>query len=134
MCVALEIIGPGLMTSVQDLGRTGHQALGMPVAGAMDPVALRLANALAGNREGTGALEIGYLGPTIGVAADAVRVALAGSAKLSLQPAGGGEARLLKPFRSALLRRGDRLQIGAVEEGSVAYLAIAGGFAIQPFL
>src|SRR5690606_36432510 len=134
MSAALEIAAPGLMTSLQDLGRFGHQALGMPVAGAMDPIALRLANALVGNAENTGALEIGYLGPTLSVAADSVRVAFAGAAKLTLQPAGGGEARLLKPFRSALLKRGDRLAIGAVEAGSVGYLAVAGGFAIQPFL
>src|SRR5690606_11276543 len=134
MSAALEIVAPGLMTSVQDLGRYGHQALGMPVAGAMDPVALRLANALVGNAENAAALEIGYLGPTVTVAADSVRGAFAGAAKLTLQLAGGGEPRLLKPFRSALLKRGDRLAIGAVEEGSVGYLAVAGGFAIQPFL
>ena len=135
MSAHLEVIAPGLMTSVQDLGRTGHQALGMPVAGAMDPVALRLANALVGNPEATAALEIGYLGPTLNVAAESLRLAFAGKAKLLLlQPAAGGEARVLKPFRSALLRRGDRLQIGAVEEGSVAYLAVSGGIAIQSFL
>ena len=134
MSAHLEIIAPGLMTSVQDLGRLGHQALGMPVAGAMDPVALRLANALVGNPENTAALEIGYLGPTLNVVAESLRVAFAGKAKLLLHPAAGGEARALKPFRSALLRHGDRLQIGAVEEGSVAYLAVSGGFAIQPFL
>src|SRR5690606_12441338 len=82
---ALESVAPGLMTSVQDLGRYGHQALGMPVAGAMDPVALRLANALVGNAENAAALEIGYLGPTVTVAADSVRVAFAGAAKLTLQ-------------------------------------------------
>lgn len=134
MSAHLEVIAPGLMTSVQDLGRLGHQALGMPVAGAMDPVALRLANALAGNAENAAALEIGYLGPTLMAAAGSLRVAFAGRAKLILQPAAGGEPRAVKPFRSALLRRGDRLQIGAVEEGSVAYLAVSGGFAIQPFL
>lgn len=134
MTAHLEIIAPGLMTSLQDLGRLGHQALGMPVAGAMDPVALRLANALAGNPEAMAALEIGYLGPTLKVAADSLRIAFAGRAKLTLLPAAGGEARALKAFRSALLRRGDRLQIGAVEEGSVAYLAVGGGFAVQPFL
>lgn len=130
----LEVIAPGLMTSVQDLGRLGYQALGMPVAGAMDPVMLRLANALAGNPENTAALEIGYLGPTLKTAAESLRVAFAGKAKLLLHPAAGGEARALKPFRSVLLRCGDRLQIGAVEEGSVAYLAVSGGFAIRSFL
>lgn len=130
----LEIVAPGLMTSVQDLGRLGAQALGMPVAGATDAMALRLANAVVGNPENTAALEIGYLGPTVTAAADGVRLVLGGKAKLTLQPAGGGDTRPVKPWRSLLLKRGDRLSIGAVEEGGVAYLAVAGGFAIQPFM
>lgn len=130
----LDVVAPGLMTSVQDLGRLGHQALGMPVAGAMDPVALRLANALAGNPENAAGLEIGYLGPTLAVAADSLRIAFMGNAKLTLQPADGGEARPLKPGRSVLLRRGDRIAIGALEDASVGYLAIAGGLALAPFL
>ncbi|HEX6959296.1 MAG TPA: biotin-dependent carboxyltransferase family protein [Ferrovibrio sp.] len=129
-----EVIAPGLTTSVQDRGRYGYQEQGMPVAGAMDGIALRLANALAGNAEGTAALEIGYLGPTLSVAAESVRVAFCGSAKLVLQPAGGGEPRGLKPWRSITLKRGDRLQVGSIEEGSIGYLAIAGGLAIAPFL
>lgn len=130
----LDVVAPGLMTSVQDLGRLGAQALGMPVAGATDAIALRLANAVAGNPETTAALEIGYLGPTLVAACDGVRVVLGGKAKLILQPAGGGEARPVKPWRSLLLRRGDKLTIGAVEEGGVAYLAVAGGFAIPAFM
>lgn len=130
----LDIIAPGLMTSVQDFGRRGAQALGMPVAGATDPLALRLVNRLVGNAENTGALEIGFLGPTFTVNADAVRVAFGGTAKLTLQPAGNGDARSLKPWRSALLRRGDRLAVGAVEDGGIAYLAVEGGFAIPDFM
>lgn len=131
----LEIVAPGLMTSVQDLGRLGSQALGMPVAGATDAMALRIANAVVGNPENTGALEIGYLGPTLVAASDGVRVVLGGKAKLTVQPAGeGGEARSVKPWCSLLLRRGDKLAIGAVEEGGVAYLAVAGGFAIPAFM
>lgn len=130
----LDIVAPGLMTSVQDLGRLGAQALGMPVAGATDAIALRLANAVLGNPESTAALEIGYLGPTLTAAADGVRVVLGGKAKLTLQPAGNGEVRSVKPWRSLLLKRGDKLTIGAVEEGGVAYLAVAGGFAIPAFM
>lgn len=130
----LEVVAPGLMTSVQDLGRLGAQALGMPVAGATDAIALRLANAVLGNPEDTAALEIGYLGPTLVAAIDGVRVVLGGKAKLTLQPADGSEARSVKPWRSLLLKRGDKLSIGAVEEGGIAYLAVAGGFAIPPFM
>ncbi|WP_300302179.1 biotin-dependent carboxyltransferase family protein [Ferrovibrio sp.] len=130
----LDIVTPGLMTSVQDLGRFGAQALGMPVAGATDPIALRLLNRLVGNPENTAALEIGYLGPGFTVAADSVRVAFGGVAKLTLQPADGSDARGLKPWRSVLLKRGDRLTIGAIEDASVACLAVQGGFAIPLFM
>lgn len=130
----LEIVAPGLMTSVQDLGRLGAQALGMPVAGATDAMALRIANAVVGNPENTAALEIGYLGPTVTADIDGVRVVLGGKAKLTLQPVDGSEARSVKPWRSLRLKRGDKLTIGAVDEGGVAYLAVAGGFAIQPFM
>lgn len=130
----LEVATPGLMTSVQDLGRFGAQALGMPVAGATDPLALRVANSILGNPENTAALEIGYLGPTLVAAVDGVRVVLGGRAKLTVQPADGGEARPAKPWRSLRLKRGDRLVIGAVEDGAVAYLAVQGGFAIAPFM
>lgn len=130
----LDIVTPGLMTSVQDFGRLGAQALGMPVAGATDPIALRLVNGLVGNPENTAALEIGYLGPGFTVATESVRIAFGGVAKLMLQPADGSEARMLKPWRSVLLKRGDRLSIGAVEDASVAYLAVQGGFALPLFM
>ena len=54
----IEIILPGLLTAVQDLGRFGHQRHGVPVSGAMDTVALRAANILCGNRQGAAGLEI----------------------------------------------------------------------------
>ena len=54
MTPALRVISPGLLTTIQDLGRPGHQHLGIPVSGALDPVSLRAANALVGNAPGTG--------------------------------------------------------------------------------
>jgi hypothetical protein len=73
MTAALSIVRPGLLTTIQDLGRVGHQSLGIAVCGALDPVALRAANALAGNPPEAGALEVLHLGPTIVVEADNVR-------------------------------------------------------------
>ena len=70
MSTGLEVITPGLMTSVQDRGRFGFQALGISVSGALDPDGFDLANALAGNEAGTGALEIRMLGPTLEVTAE----------------------------------------------------------------
>ena len=78
MTAALRVIAPGLMTTLQDLGRRGYQHLGVPVSGALDPVCLQAANLLAGNAPGMGALEIAYQGPTLAVEADSVRIAAAG--------------------------------------------------------
>jgi allophanate hydrolase subunit 2 len=76
---ALHVLSPGFMTTVQDLGRPGFQRLGIPVGGALDPVALRAANALVGNPAETGGLEIAYAGPTLAVDAESVRLAFAGA-------------------------------------------------------
>ena len=76
-------------------------ALGMPTAGAMDRVALRLANALCGNPAGTAGLEIGVMGPDLLVEADSVRVALVGP----LSPAADRSARTRRPSRSSPIAR-----------------------------
>src|SRR5215469_7890962 len=79
MTAGLKVLAPGLHTTVQDLGRPGYQAIGVPVSGALDGVSLRLANALVGNSPGTPALEVLISGPSFEVTGDTVRVALAGA-------------------------------------------------------
>ena len=108
MTAALRVLAPGLMTTLQDLGRPGYQHLGVPVSGALDHVSLRAANLLVGNAPGIGALEIAYQGPTLRVEADSVRIAVAGGqAPIDILAAdGGGGGRRLAPFESARLLRG----------------------------
>ena len=91
---------PGLFTTVQDLGRFGAQALGMPVAGAIDPLALRLANALVGNAPNDGALEIGFMGPALEVQADTARIAIVGSVQASVQQSADAPEKPLEANRS----------------------------------
>ena len=62
---ALVVVKPGLLTSVQDLGRYGHQASGVPVAGPMDSFSHRLANQLVGNDPDAATLEITLIGPEL---------------------------------------------------------------------
>ena len=76
--MSIRLLRPGLLTTVQDLGRWGKQRYGVVVGGAMDPVALRSANLLVGNDEGAAALEMTLLGPTLRFEQDAV-VALCGA-------------------------------------------------------
>lgn len=134
MSAALHVISPGLQTTVQDLGRAGHQHLGIPASGAMDPESLALANALVGNTRDCAALEIMFQGPALEVVAESVRVALAGTAASSEIADGDGVSRPLPAGRSVLLRQGQVLRIGALPDTSVCYLAVEDGFDLPPFL
>src|SRR5690606_29452137 len=66
----IRTIQPGLFTIIQDEGRWGYQAYGMPVAGAMDRYAYRAANLLAGNHKGAAVLEMTMLGGTFQFSSD----------------------------------------------------------------
>src|SRR5579875_3857589 len=76
--MAIEVIKPGLATSVQDLGRPGYYHLGIPESGGMDRYALRAANLLVGNDEGDAVLEATFQGPELRFSQDAV-VAVTGA-------------------------------------------------------
>jgi 5-oxoprolinase (ATP-hydrolysing) subunit C len=119
---------PGLFTTLQDLGRFGRQNLGIPVSGALDTVALRIANALAGNPEPLAALEIRGAGPVMRVEADSMRIALAGTtAVLEIL----GEARRVVPgWHSVRLVRGDVFRVGPLRDTATCYCAVEGGFAV----
>lgn len=132
MSAALQVVAPGLHTTLQDRGRLGYQDVGMPVSGPLDDVSLRLANALVGNPLAAAALEILWQGPTLEVAADSVRVALTGTGgTLEIL---GEAARRLPAWRSVRLTRGQVFRIGALPDSACAYLAVEGGFAVAPCL
>src|SRR5690606_16064988 len=63
--VSIEIIKPGVLSTIQDLGRIGNQQFGVIKSGAMDEFALRTANILVGNEENEAAIEMTLIGPTI---------------------------------------------------------------------
>jgi len=130
------VLAPGLWTTVQDQGRPGFQHLGIPVGGALDPISLRAANRLVGNAPGAAALEVAYLGPTLAVEADAIRLSIVGAAATIevLTEIGASDGERIEPLRSVRLGRGEVLRIGALSGGSVLYVAIEGGFDIAPVL
>jgi len=109
MTPELRVLSPGLLTTVQDLGRTGYQRLGITVGGALDPLSLRAANALVGNPPGAGALEVAYVGPTLQVDAEEVRLSFVGAdAEIEILPdetAVSGQ--LIASGRSIRLQRGE---------------------------
>lgn len=133
MSPGLRVLSPGLLTTVQDVGRPGYQHLGIPVGGALDQVSLAAANVLVGNAAGAGALEVAYIGPTLAVDSDDVRLSFAGaSAAIEVfQDETENEAMRIDTMRSIRLRRGQVVKVGSLKGGAVLYVAVEGGFRIE---
>jgi biotin-dependent carboxylase-like uncharacterized protein len=124
----IAMVRPGLLCTVQDAGRTGWRAFGMPVAGAMDRLALAAANLLAGNDPGAAAVELTLAGGAWRFETPAL-AALAGadlSATLDGAP--------LAPWSSFQAPAGSTLSFGAARAGVRAYLAVRGGIAVPSVL
>lgn len=125
---SLLVESPGLLTSVQDLGRPGFGPQGVSASGAADPVALRLGNLLVENELGAAGLELTLVGGSFVFPEGAV-VALTGA---DLGATVGG--RLLEMWTSHALLPGAKLVFGATKNFARGYLAIAGGIVVEPFL
>jgi antagonist of KipI len=125
---ALAIVKPGMLTTVQDLGRWGYQAQGVPVAGPMDPCSHRLANALVGNPREAATLEVTLLGPEMAFEDDRT-IAVAGAEfEVTI------DGRAVPPRTAVGVRAGERVRFGARRAGARAYLAVSGGIATPPIL
>jgi len=121
----MTVLKPGMLSTFQDLGRSGWQHLGVPMGGVMDARAHQLANLLVGNSADTATLEITLLGPQLRFDAPAC-FAIAGadlSATLN-----GQSAPLHRPL---IARAGDILAWGARRQGVRAYLAVHGGWRLD---
>lgn len=126
--MGIEIIRPGLLTSVQDLGRRGWGKFGVTRGGALDGVALRIANWLVGNDEGAAGLEFTLIGPSLRFTVEA-EIAICGAsmtARCGEQIVPGG-----RPVR---MGAGATLQFGSATRGARAYLAVRGGFDVPEVL
>jgi antagonist of KipI len=128
MTGALQIVKPGLLTTVQDLGRFGHQASGVPVAGPMDAFSHRLANQLVGNEADAATIEVTLIGPELIVEADTT-IAIAG-AHFEVTC----DDRAVPAGASFGVQPGQRLKFGRIVQGARAYLAVAGGVQTPPVL
>lgn len=126
--MSIRVEQPGMLTTVQDLGRIGHQRNGVPVGGAMDRLAHRVANLLVGNDETAASLEITLLGPSL--AFDTDTLIAVGGADLGAR-AGDVE---LPPWRPAWVPAGARLGFSGSRAGCRAYLAVGGGIDIPMVL
>jgi len=120
--MSIRVLRPGMLTSLQDLGRYGMQHVGVVPCGAMDGVSHRIANALVGNGETAATLEMTLRGPVLEFD-HAVLVALHGA-----EMAATVDGRPMPRGRPVLVAPGKRLDCGSALVGCRAYLAVAGGF------
>ncbi len=126
--MTIRVAKPGLLTTVQDLGRYGYAHLGISPGGAADRLSFRIANLLVGNDENAPALEMTLLGATLEFEENAV-VALTGS-DCEYQT---GLAKV--PLNVAFdVPAGAVLQCGSMTNGARGYLAVQGGLAIPPVM
>jgi antagonist of KipI len=119
----LRVEKPGLLTTIQDLGRPGHRKFGVPPSGAMDRFALAAANRLVGNPDGAAGLECALNGPVL-LALQPCLVAVTGA---DFTPSvNGAEVPL---WTGVYLAAGERLSFAGRKWGARCYIAIAGGLA-----
>ena len=117
----LEIVEPGLLTTVQDAGRYGYQRFGVPVSGAVDVFALKAANILAGNAQDAAGLEMTVVGPRARFLAD-TWIALTGADFGPLL-----NDRPIPMWESVAVPAGSILSFDGARDGMRGYLAVTGG-------
>jgi biotin-dependent carboxylase-like uncharacterized protein len=126
--MAIRIQSPGLLTTVQDTGRFGEYAIGMPPSGAMDTFSYQVGNYLVGNEEGAAGLEVTYFGPQIEFTEDTV-IAVTGA---EMPPKINGDE--APAWETLAVEAGDVLSFDYLKNGARSYLAIAGGVDVPEFL
>lgn len=127
MTPALRVLSPGLQTTVQDLGRPGWRHLGVSLAGALDPALAALANRLVGNDDEAAVLELTLHGPKLQLLRP-LRLALAGA---RVQARFDG---IELPGERPIDLPAGTLELGPLQRGARAWLALAGGVDVPPVL
>ncbi len=124
----VKVLHPGFYTTIQDLGRKDYQHLGVPISGAMDLHAHRIANALLGNGEDCATLEITMVGPKLEFSCDTT-ISITGAI---LSPQING-----KPIGLNIainISKGDELSFSKIQKGFRGYLAVYRGFQTEVVL
>jgi antagonist of KipI len=125
---ALHVIKPGLLTTIQDLGRWGLQSRGVPVAGPMDLPSHRLANALVHNRSDAATLEVTITGPELEFEDDRIVAVTGAEFEIAI------DGRPVPNSTASLVGAGSRLVLGHRRRGARAYIAVGGGIDVPPIL
>jgi biotin-dependent carboxylase-like uncharacterized protein len=123
MTRSVTVLATGALTTVQDAGRPGKAALGVGPSGACDRTSYRLANRLVGNAENAAVLEVTFGGLQLRADDDVVIVTT------------GARCQGSWPHNApTTLRSGDELRLGMPASGLRTYVAVRGGFAMEPIL
>ena len=122
--MSITVLSPGLLTTVQDMGRVGYQQFGVSVSGVMDPRSAALANILAGNDMGEAVLECTMMGPKLRFDRACV-IAITGG---DLGPTLDGQP--IPGYRALAVRAGQVLGFTAPKTGCRAFIAFSGGLDI----
>jgi antagonist of KipI len=126
--MSIMIKKPGILTTVQDLGRVGYRRYGINPGGAMDVAAARLANVVVGNDENEAVTEMHFPAPEIVFEANAI-AAICGA---DLSPVLDGKP--IENWRPLFVNKGSTLNFNGRMSGNRAYLAVRGGFKIKEWL
>ncbi len=124
----LEVIAPGPLTTIQDLGRPGWAHLGISRSGAADRASLRLANRLAGNPQHAAALETSLHGPRLRAVDDVLAVLAGAPCPAQVD---GRDVEMHTPLA---IRAGQELSVGRASRGVRTYVAFAGGLGVAAVL
>lgn len=126
--MTVAVIQSGALTTVQDDGRYGYQEFGVSVGGAMDSLALSIANLLVGNAPGTAALELTLIGPELRVETDRWLAICGGQWRPRIQDVA------LPMWRPVFIPAGSTIQFGTALSGCRAYVAFDGGVDVPSVL
>lgn len=122
--MSITVLNPGLLTTVQDMGRMGYQQFGVSVSGVMDPRSAAIANILAGNQEGEAVLECTMMGPHLQFDR-ANTIAITGG---DLMPTLDGQP--IPTYRAISVQAGQVLRFQAPKTGCRCFIAFTGGLDI----
>ncbi|WP_415316188.1 biotin-dependent carboxyltransferase family protein [Bacillus safensis] len=128
--MSIHVIKPGIYTTIQDKGRQGYQKYGVLTSGGMDPLSLRIANILTGNQENEAVLEVTLMGPGPVLTCEKDQLIAVTGADVEID-IDGERAPLWKPL---FVRSGSTITFGLCKRGCRVYLAVAGGFDVEPVM
>ncbi len=124
----LKVLEPGAFTTIQDAGRYGYQKFGIPVSGALDMFAFRVANMLVSNPETSAVLECTFVGPRLEALSEGL-VAVSGADMPVLV-----NGRIHESWQSFTVKPGDLISFRPAQKGLRAYLAVAGGINVPEIM